>query len=156
MSEVPLYPCFEKEQDLDDNTTPDCWRGYYFGIALGSGLQKSTSTGLRVKLAFGTQSRTLTWNAWNVKSRLLKRCAELADKMPTPKVQVDVLHQDPSTLHLGCEHQHFTSDVKVNISPRMCRAAAEYSSDGWKREFKLPWREAGPPNHHDDKVDSDQ
>ena len=22
--------------------------------------------------------------------------------------------------------------------------------------FKLPWREAGPPNHHDDKVDSDQ
>jgi len=21
--------------------------------------------------------------------------------------------------------------------------------------FKLPWREAGPPNHHDDKVDSD-
>ena len=26
----------------------------------------------------------------------------------------------------------------------------------WKREFKLPWREAVPPNHHDDKVDSDQ
>ena len=25
-----------------------------------------------------------------------------------------------------------------------------------KRGFKLPWREAGPPNHHDDKVDSDQ
>ena len=25
-----------------------------------------------------------------------------------------------------------------------------------KREFKRPWREAGPPNHHDDKVDSDQ
>jgi len=23
-------------------------------------------------------------------------------------------------------------------------------------EFKLPWREAGLPNHHDDKVDSDQ
>ena len=22
-------------------------------------------------------------------------------------------------------------------------------------EFKLSWREAGPPNHHDDKVDSD-
>ena len=21
---------------------------------------------------------------------------------------------------------------------------------------QLPWREAGPPNHHDDKVDSDQ
>ena len=26
----------------------------------------------------------------------------------------------------------------------------------WKREFKIPWREAGPPNHLDDKVDSDQ
>jgi len=26
----------------------------------------------------------------------------------------------------------------------------------WKREFKLPWREAGPLNHHDDIVDSDQ
>jgi len=26
----------------------------------------------------------------------------------------------------------------------------------WKREFKLPWREAGPPNHHDDTVDSEQ
>ena len=26
----------------------------------------------------------------------------------------------------------------------------------WTREFKLPCREAGPPNHLDDKVDSDQ
>jgi len=26
----------------------------------------------------------------------------------------------------------------------------------WHGEFKLPWREAGPPNHLDDKVDSDQ
>ena len=26
----------------------------------------------------------------------------------------------------------------------------------WKGEFKLPWREAGPPDHHDDEVDSDQ
>ena len=26
----------------------------------------------------------------------------------------------------------------------------------WGREFKLSWREAGPPNHHDDKADSDQ
>jgi len=25
-----------------------------------------------------------------------------------------------------------------------------------KREFKLSWREDGPTNHHDDKVDSDQ
>ena len=26
----------------------------------------------------------------------------------------------------------------------------------WKREFKLPWREAGSHNHLDDIVDSDQ
>ena len=26
----------------------------------------------------------------------------------------------------------------------------------WKGEFKLLWREAGPPNHHDEKVDLDQ
>jgi len=26
----------------------------------------------------------------------------------------------------------------------------------WKRDFKLPWRKVGPPNDHDDKVDSDQ
>ena len=26
----------------------------------------------------------------------------------------------------------------------------------WKREFNLLLREAGPPNHHDDKEDSDQ
>ena len=25
-----------------------------------------------------------------------------------------------------------------------------------RRRAQLPWREAGPPNHHDDKVDSDQ
>ena len=30
---------------------------------------------------------------------------------------------------------------------------------GWdesKREFELPWREAGPPNHLNDQVDQDQ
>jgi len=26
----------------------------------------------------------------------------------------------------------------------------------WKRQFELPRREAGPPNHHDEKADSDQ
>ena len=26
----------------------------------------------------------------------------------------------------------------------------------WERKFKFPWRKAGPPNHHDDEVDSDQ
>ena len=26
----------------------------------------------------------------------------------------------------------------------------------WKKKFELPWREAVPPNYHDDKVESDQ
>ena len=26
----------------------------------------------------------------------------------------------------------------------------------WKRKFKLPWREAGSPDHQDDTVDLDQ
>ena len=26
----------------------------------------------------------------------------------------------------------------------------------WKRQLQLPWREAGPPTRHDDKVDLDQ
>ena len=29
------------------------------------------------------------------------------------------------------------------------------SASGAGRARELPWREAGPPNHHDDKVDSD-
>ena len=26
----------------------------------------------------------------------------------------------------------------------------------WEMEVKLSWRQASPPNHHDDQVDSDQ
>ena len=39
--------------------------------------------------------------------------------------------------------------ASVCVSEDRCKAT-------WKRELKLPWREAGPPNHYDDKVDSDQ
>ena len=34
--------------------------------------------------------------------------------------------------------------------------AERAETDKRQVEFKLPWREAGPPNHHDDKVDSDE
>ena len=33
---------------------------------------------------------------------------------------------------------------------------AAHGQATWKREFKLPWREAGPLNRLDEKVDSDQ
>jgi len=39
--------------------------------------------------------------------------------------------------------------ARMSLYEGRCRAT-------WKTEFKFPWREAGPPNHHDDKVDSDQ
>jgi len=42
------------------------------------------------------------------------------------------------------DHHEVQNDQRVQIQAT------------WKREFKLPWREAVPPNHHDDKVDSDQ
>jgi hypothetical protein len=45
-------------------------------------------------------------------------------------------------------HKTLVARTSVSIHGR-CKAA-------WKREFKLPWREAGPPNHHDDEVDSYQ
>ena len=37
----------------------------------------------------------------------------------------------------------------VRMSIHRCKAT-------WRMEFKLPWREAGQPNHYEDKVDSDQ
>jgi len=33
--------------------------------------------------------------------------------------------------------------------------AGKVDKANWKREFKLPWREAGPPNYLSDRVDSD-
>ena len=50
--------------------------------------------------------------------------------------------QAPPRWMRPCQDQHLP-----NVEGR-CKAT-------WKREFKLPWREAGPPNHHDDKVVSD-
>jgi len=48
--------------------------------------------------------------------------------------------------------------VELFLSRSQVSVKAEEAQEGrckatWKREFKLPWREAGPPNHHDDKVD---
>ena len=42
-----------------------------------------------------------------------------------------------------------TSIVNVVRMEGRCKAT-------WKREFKLSWREAGPSNRQDDKVDLDQ
>ena len=49
------------------------------------------------------------------------------------------------TMYLRC----VDSFARLPITEGRCKAT-------WKREFKLPCREAGPPNHHDDKVDLKQ
>ena len=43
-------------------------------------------------------------------------------------------------------------EVRMWITPWEGR----YNKATWKREFKLPWREAGPSHHLDDKLDSAQ
>jgi len=49
-------------------------------------------------------------------------------------------------------HVALLSDFEALIE----RVVEEHRKYFPKVAFKLPWREAGPPNHHDDKVDSDQ
>ena len=46
--------------------------------------------------------------------------------------------------------------IKNSLSGQGHEAVQKMLVSMGDKEFKLPWREAGPPNHHDDKVDSDQ
>ena len=48
-------------------------------------------------------------------------------------------------VHIYIEHTRCTS-----------RGSTPSIKASWTRQLKLPWREAGPHNHHDDQVDSDQ
>ena len=45
--------------------------------------------------------------------------------------------------------------VEVHIENKKATAEGRCKAT-WKREIKLPWREAGPPNHLDDAVVLDQ
>ena len=70
----------------------------------------------------------------------------------------------------GNEIEGANLPIKTGVySPALCRGSkiseggqiTSRSVEGrcnaiWKREFKLPRREAGPPNHLNDKLDSDQ
>ena len=46
------------------------------------------------------------------------------------------------------------TQLKAQGPSRTCNESTEEEEEG--TPFKPPWREAGPPNHRDDKVDSDQ
>ena len=65
----------------------------------------------------------------------------------TEKLGRKVHYSPPSTLLLL--RQKPGAPYTINLYKGRCKAT-------WTREFKLPWHEAGPPNHHDDPVDSDQ
>ena len=62
-----------------------------------------------------------------------------------------VFHGEPKST--GTELEGYLPAESEEEGGRLVRRALVRT---WKREFKLPWREAGPPNHHDDKVDSNQ
>ena len=57
----------------------------------------------------------------------------------------------------GCKVPRRTPDAGVRSVVRTTWCTYEgRCQTSWKRRFKLPWREAGSPNHHDDIVDADQ
>ena len=48
------------------------------------------------------------------------------------------------------------SDLQLALeSCRMTDSQGGRYTATWNREFKLPWRKAGPPYYFDDQVDSD-
>ena len=63
--------------------------------------------------------------------------------------------------HMSAGHTYgisstFSCGSIASTLPGTCEGQQGRCKATWKREFKLPWREAGPPIHLDDKVDSDQ
>ena len=50
----------------------------------------------------------------------------------------------------------FSRNESVNLQSQVSLLLYYSRAWTWKREFNLPWREAGPPNHLGEKVDSDQ
>ena len=57
-------------------------------------------------------------------------------------------HRDlePATQGLSFRRGYALGEVTRKVDVRLPK----------KEKYKLPWREAGPPKHHDDQVDSDQ
>ena len=66
------------------------------------------------------------------------------------------LRQSRPESGLGLSHFRVKDVLKKSCSLLAGRVQEGRCKATWKREFKLPWRAAGPPNHPDDKVDSDQ
>ena len=60
---------------------------------------------------------------------------------------ISIFHYNINYIHKAL--QGAPPDVAPCNEEGRCKAT-------WKREFNLPWRKAGPPNHHGDKVDSEQ
>ena len=54
------------------------------------------------------------------------------------------------------EHETNLCDFRVGYLIESTDSLEGRCTATWKREFKHPWREAGPATHPNDKVDSDQ
>ena len=63
---------------------------------------------------------------------------------------------DPCITQLKAQGPRVRAERASNVSELPQLPVEGRCKAPWKREFKLPWREAGPPNHHDDNVDSGQ
>jgi hypothetical protein len=48
------------------------------------------------------------------------------------------------------------TETRTAIRPGTSLAQKGRCKATWKSDFKLSWREAGSPNHHNDQVDSDR
>ena len=107
--------------------------------------------GLWVTIDLALDWRLGGWGSVGLKLEASCECGDCRPKHPT-FVRQGAL---PKTREFG------KRIGRVGVVRRMWRREIPPGQEGrckatWKREFKLPWREAGPPNHHDDEVDSDQ
>ena len=72
------------------------------------------------------------------------------ETLPPPPPQIEASSPAPAPAPPRCSHRGLCAPPPaLSGEEGRCKAT-------WKREFKLPWCEAGPPNHLDEKVDSDK
>jgi len=89
-----------------------------------------------------------------------RKARHLVSSYPTPRERVEL----PDTTCRATRHHETTATSRRGPAPRSPNPdpasphppISLFELTIYKFKQGLPWREAGPPNHHDDKVDSDQ
>ena len=64
-------------------------------------------------------------------------------------------HEERRCSNLGPAQSRVSPSVRFEVKSISYEIAQVLVVCGVTREFKLPWREAGAPNHHDNGVDPD-